>query len=147
MSSLTLTRTIDAPVARVFQAWSDPQFMRQWFFPGEMRCEATLDFRPGGAYELRMIAKDGEYVHHGHYREIVDQRHISFTWNSHVATDTLVSVTFESIGERTLLTLVHSHFQEPEQQRLHEQGWTGCLTNLDRFFQNAGRESGEEVKS
>jgi uncharacterized protein YndB with AHSA1/START domain len=30
---LVLTRLIDAPRAKVFQAWTDPELLKQWFAP------------------------------------------------------------------------------------------------------------------
>lgn len=46
--SYTLTRTLDAPVARVWQAWTTPEQYAQWAYcaPGSVE----MDVRPGGAW-------------------------------------------------------------------------------------------------
>ena len=35
MTDLTLRRVIDAPVQRVYAAWTDPELLRQWLAPGK----------------------------------------------------------------------------------------------------------------
>ena len=46
---IVLTRVIDAPPERVFQAWTDPKQITQWFSPEGFRNETLeIDIRPGG---------------------------------------------------------------------------------------------------
>ena len=39
---LELTRTIDAPRARVYEAWTTPQQLAQWFAPQPFQPISTL---------------------------------------------------------------------------------------------------------
>lgn len=136
MSDLTLTRIFDAPRDLVFKAWTDSAMMSRWFFPGDMVCHASCDFRVGGSYRLEIQDRDGnQYPHHGEYRDIVDQQRISFTWTSKSVQDSLVTLDFEDLDGQTRLTLVHQHLVEPAQRENHNQGWQSCLANLDRFLQ------------
>jgi uncharacterized protein YndB with AHSA1/START domain len=57
-----ITRVFDAPRELVFRAWTDPDHVAQWFGPAMVdipREGVTVDLRVGGAYELRMVQKDG----------------------------------------------------------------------------------------
>lgn len=57
---VTITRTFAAPRERVWEAWTDPEQVAQWWGPTDFtvpRCE--LDVRPGGAFRIDMEAPDG----------------------------------------------------------------------------------------
>ena len=60
---LTLTRTIRAPRAKVFDAFVNPDQLRRWFGPrGHAVAEATVDAKIGGRYRLVHAADGGEDV-------------------------------------------------------------------------------------
>ena len=41
-----VTRIFDAPVEQVWKAWSDPEYVMQWWGPtGFICCLAEMDFR------------------------------------------------------------------------------------------------------
>jgi uncharacterized protein YndB with AHSA1/START domain len=57
---LVLTRIIDAPRAKVFRAWTDPELLKQWFAPLPYTTPvAELDVRPGGANFIVMRDPQG----------------------------------------------------------------------------------------
>ena len=57
---LVLTRIIDAPRAKVFKAWTDPELLKQWFAPLPYTTPvAELDVRPGGANRIVMRDPQG----------------------------------------------------------------------------------------
>jgi uncharacterized protein YndB with AHSA1/START domain len=59
--TVQVVRTIDAPPAEVFRAWTDPEQIRRWWGPGEFTCpEAEVDLRPGGSYRLVMQPVAGD---------------------------------------------------------------------------------------
>lgn len=58
---LVLDRTFDAPVAKVWRCWTEPDLLMQWFCPLPWRVsEAVLDLRPGGRFSTRMRGPEGE---------------------------------------------------------------------------------------
>ena len=73
---LVLERVIDAPRARVYEAWTKPEQMSQWFAPKPFQLVIhTMDFRPGGRFSMAMRGPDGnEFPFTGVYREIVPPR-------------------------------------------------------------------------
>lgn len=78
---LVLTRVIDAPRARVFEAWTKPEQMAQWFAPKPFKLIIEkMDFRPGGRFSMAMRGPDGsDFPFTGTYREIVPPERLVWT--------------------------------------------------------------------
>jgi uncharacterized protein YndB with AHSA1/START domain len=74
-----ITRVFDAPRALLFNAWTDPRHLSQWWGPhGNSTCR--LDVRNGGTWRIVMRGPDGaEYPVKGVYREIVEPERIVMT--------------------------------------------------------------------
>src|SRR3546814_3991037 len=54
-SELTIARHIAAPPSAVWDAWSDPAKLAQWWIPAPIICRVDqLDLRPGGGFVTRM---------------------------------------------------------------------------------------------
>lgn len=107
---LTVTRLIHAPPDLVFQAWTDPGQMAQWWGPKRFTnpvCE--LDVRPEGAIRIDMCAPGGAvYPMAGVYREIVEPEQLAFTGAALDAQgaplcEVLVTANFLERGSATLL--------------------------------------------
>ena len=78
---LCLTRLIDAPPAKVFRAWTDPEILKRWFTPPPYETiHAEMDVRPGGSSLIVMRAPDGtEIPNPGIYLEVVENERLVFT--------------------------------------------------------------------
>ena len=62
---LTIARSINAPPALVWKAWSTPEHLAKWWIPAPIECKVIkLDLRPGGGFETRMREGDGEFQPH-----------------------------------------------------------------------------------
>ncbi|HEX4006516.1 MAG TPA: SRPBCC domain-containing protein [Acidobacteriaceae bacterium] len=70
---MVVTRVFDAPVALVWQAWTDPKYVMQWWGPkGFTSPVCKIDFRVGGKFLYCMRTPDGqEGWNAGEYLEIV----------------------------------------------------------------------------
>jgi len=132
--ALVLSRLFDAPVARVFEAWSTPANLAKWWGPHGFtvpRCE--LDFRTGGAYRITMRAPDGsEQIVHGRYQEISVNRRIVFSAVIEDAfrTEVNTTVTFTDDGGRTLVTVRQDTPALPEAAAGQMQGWSETLERI-----------------
>lgn len=78
---LTLHRIIDAPRAAVWQAWTHPDHLKQWWCPKPWQTiHAEIDLRPGGIFHTIMRGPDGtEHNNMGCYLEVIEGERIVFT--------------------------------------------------------------------
>lgn len=136
--TLVLKRTIAVPRARVFDAWTTPEVMRQWFCPNESFSVdiAEVDLRVGGTFRIGMRRPDNKvHVATGIYREIRKPEKLVFTWSwEHDPMDTLITLTFNDLGNTTELVLKHEALPDVPRRDDHEHGWNGCLNHLDGFL-------------
>jgi len=138
--SLQLTRTFAAPRDRVFRAWTDAREFAQWFHPTAhyKTVISRLDLRVGGKYAIEMHHKGGN-IHriNGAYEEVKPPEKLSFTWRlqqDETATESLVTVVFKDLGGSTEVSLTHKNLFNAESREKHNQGWIGCLTQLDAYL-------------
>ena len=80
---LVVTRVFDAPVEQVWKAWSDPEYVMQWWGPeGFTSPLAKMDFREGGTSLVCMRSPEGQdFYNIWTYREIVPMQRIEFIQN------------------------------------------------------------------
>ena len=78
---MVLTRTFDAPRERVFEAWTDPKQLAQWWGPiGFTNPVCEMDVRPGGRYRIVMRSpEDQDYPIDGEFLEIVKPSRLVMT--------------------------------------------------------------------
>jgi uncharacterized protein YndB with AHSA1/START domain len=146
LHEVTITRTFRAPRDLVWQAWTDPRLLAQWFGPkGYTNPVCDVDVRPGGRLEIHMQAPDGTvYPSVGTYLEVDPPRRLVFTSGafaledgSHALEDH-TTVTFEERHGATQITLYARVTRvEPEDHEAlsgMEQGWSETLDKLDAFL-------------
>jgi uncharacterized protein YndB with AHSA1/START domain len=139
---LVLTRIIDAPRAKVFRAWTDPELLKQWFAPLPYTTPvAELDVRPGGANFIVMRSPDGQDLpNRGVYLEVVENERLVVTdaytraWEPSEKPFMTVILTFEDVGGKTRYTARVRHWTVADRER-HEQmgfhqGWGQCTDQL-----------------
>lgn len=136
--SLTIKRRFNAPPAKVFAAWTDPEKMKLWMGPGEVKSvRAENDLRVGGRYYIGMLTPAGEaHDVSGVYREIVPNERLVFTWawKSTPERESLVTVAFKPDGDGTLMTLTHEQFFDTDARDRHQYGWNGALEKLEKYL-------------
>jgi uncharacterized protein YndB with AHSA1/START domain len=112
---LKITRIINAPRDLVFEVWTDPEHIRHWWGPsGFTNTISKMDFRNGGEWEFVMHGPDGtDYKNINIFDEIIRPESIKYT---HITGPKFkVHVTFESQGQKTLLTMT-LQFESIEQK-------------------------------
>jgi uncharacterized protein YndB with AHSA1/START domain len=140
---IVLTRVFAAPRGLVFEAWTRPEHVRQWYGCGEFTlavCE--IDLRVGGAYRYTMLSPDGaEHTMRGVYREIVPPGRLVYTeqYVSRGSTSNaaLVTVLFAEHGGLTTLTSTILHQSKEDRDGHLDSGMeTGAGAVLDRLAQH-----------
>src|SRR6476646_10782769 len=76
-----ITRIYDAPPGLLFEAWSDPEYLKHWYAPEGCKVEIyKLDFRKDGRFVHSIQISDGsECVCTGMYHEIVEPKKIVYS--------------------------------------------------------------------
>jgi uncharacterized protein YndB with AHSA1/START domain len=65
VKEVTFERTYDAPIAKVWQAWTDPEQLKKWWGPNDVTIdECEVDLKVGGRVYIVMQASEamGEYA-------------------------------------------------------------------------------------
>jgi uncharacterized protein YndB with AHSA1/START domain len=136
--SLTIKRRLKAPPAKVFAAWTDPEKVKRWMGPGEIKAlSAECDVRAGGRYHWVMRTPAGEeHDVSGVYREVVANEKLVFTWawKSTPERESLVTVLLKPDGDGTMLTLTHEQLFDEAIRDSHKNGWNGALDKMEKLF-------------
>ena len=133
---LRVSQVVEAAPARVWDAFSKPDQLAQWFAPGELRARIdAFDFRIGGRFDISMVEPSGSpHRAFGTILEIVPHRRLvlSWKWVDFPPDPGESRVTFELLEENggTNVVITHEKLSSPESVRLHTEGWEGCLHNL-----------------
>lgn len=143
-----VTRSFDAPARIVFEAWTKPGLLMQWWAPKSfgitlLSCEA--DVRPGGTYRLLfgVPGSDQPMPFVGRYLEV--HPHTRLVWTNEESDDGAVTtVTFEEKDGKTLLVL---HDLYPSKEALDEAiasgSTSGCAEQFDQLDELLfGRDGG-----
>ncbi|MGY4526245.1 SRPBCC family protein [Pseudomonas sp. UBA4617] len=135
---LSISRLIDAPPAKVFRAWTEPEWLTQWWGPHGMTTpECEMQLWPGGLFRTLMRAPDGsEYPNQGVFLEIAAPRRLVFT---------------DAFGpgwvpsNKAFMTVVVSFDEEQGKTRYSARAWhwsaTDCRTHEEMGFHQGWGES------
>jgi uncharacterized protein YndB with AHSA1/START domain len=137
--ALVIERIFDAPRSLVFEAWTKPEHLMNWFCPKGFTVPACeMDFRVGGAYRLCMRSSEGrDHWVHGVYREIVAGEQI--VWTGILESDgneTLSTITFADHHGKTKLTVHQTYSFQSDSTRGAPQGWAETLDRLSQYVAN-----------
>lgn len=108
---IVVERVFDAPRALVWEAWTNPRHLAQWWGPhGFTTTIEKMDFRVGGEWRHVMHGPDGaNYPNRSVFLDIVEQERIVFAHGGEREGGPGVSFTatwtFEAQGGKTRLTL------------------------------------------
>lgn len=139
---LILTRIIDAPPEKIFEAWTKPELMQQWFAPKPYTTTVVHnEVVPGGSCLIVMKSPEGQEIPcPSVYLEVVKNERIvstdAFTkaWEPAEKPFMTVILTFEDQGGKTKYTARCRHWtiadrEAHEKMGFHE-GWAICAEQL-----------------
>ena len=156
-TDLILERTLDAPIELVWEAYTNPEHIKQWFAPKPYQItECELDLHPGGIFRIRMVGPDGFDTGHGVpgcVLEVVDREKLTWTsalgpgYRPNLSGEGCESfpftavVTFADAGNgKTAYRAVALHKDVADREK-HEQmgfneGWGTVAGQLEEFAQS-----------
>lgn len=139
MADLTvkLTKTIHAPIEKVFDAWLDPATLTRFILPmpDMPQPEVENDAREGGNFSIIMQVGENRIPHTGSYLTINRPEKLVFSWQSPFSVDgSQVALLFKSIDDnKTQVELEHTKFADEGARSDHEGGWSNILDMLDEI--------------
>ncbi len=148
-NEFTITRVYDASVQQVWDAWTDPAQVAQWWGPrGFTLTTHSKDLRPGGTWHYTMHGPDGiDYPNRTHYLEVDRYRRLVY---DHGADDDRpplfrVTVTFAEVDGKTRMDMTMAcESPEAAQQTLAFVKKAGGNTTWDRLAEYLAKESARE---
>ena len=110
---LSVSRTINAPVALVWEVWTQPEHIANWWGPNGFTNTITrMDVQPGGEWHLVMHGPDGtDFKNKSIFKKVVLHKKIVF---QHFNPDFTTTVQFDEQGDKTHLTW-HMLFDSKEE--------------------------------
>jgi len=152
---LLVSRHIDAPRSLIWEAWTVPENLVQWWCPRPWTTELrAFELYPGGAFHAVMHGPDGGISDNpGVFLEIVPQERIVFTsmlvkgWRPASPWLALTGIfTMEDEGDGTRYTARALHKDDADRQQHEElgfyEGWNTCITQLSDFTRNLAARKG-----
>jgi uncharacterized protein YndB with AHSA1/START domain len=146
---IVINRLFSAPRDLVWRAWTEPEFVMQWWGPkGYTSPSCSIDLRAGGSYLFCMRSPEGkDFWSTGIYREITKPERIVCTdsfadekgrvvpatyygMSKDFPLEVLLTLTFEVHPGMTRLTLRHTGIPAGEMRDLTRAGWNESLDKL-----------------
>ena len=123
LQDFTFIRTLDAPRALVWKAWSEAAALAQWWGPKNAKIRViSLDFRPGGMFHYAMAFQPGREMYGRFiYREVVAPERLVFVNSFSDANCGITRAPFPELKGKWPLEVLHV-------MRLTELGGTTTLT-------------------
>ncbi len=152
-NEVIITKVISASIEKVWDAWTNPESMKQWLSPeGMTNPEVTNNFETGGKYRIVMEGRNMPNPSHnglmavgGKYLEIEKPHRLVFSWlweNAPAETHTTkIMLLFKEISsDKTELTLIHTDFADDNMRYEHNMGWNSTFNKLEQFLKGGEKK-------
>jgi uncharacterized protein YndB with AHSA1/START domain len=131
LAEIAITRVYDAPREEVWDAWTRPERLAQWWGKrGWRTASLEMDVRPGGSFRVVSVSDDGaEMASDWVYREVIAPERLVF---GAPGDDREAVVTFaELAGGRTEM-----HFRSTISRELRDRATAGLASAFDRLAEH-----------
>ena len=131
-TKITVETTVNAPVEKVWEFWSEPGHIKQWCSASEdwHVPSAENDLRTGGKFSTRMEAKDGSFGFDfgGVYDEVITNKLIDYTMSD--GRKVVVNFTSNRNETKVVETFDAENTNPVEMQQA---GWQAILNNFKKY--------------
>lgn len=135
----------NAPRARVWQAFTDPKLVAQWWGRGNKLVIERMEVERGGHWRYIEHSPDGPHGFEGRYREVTPPQRLvqTFEWDGMPGYVMIETVNFEDLGDgRTrVVTTMLAHTTEERDGMLNsgmEEGMNQSYAALDKLLAKRG---------
>jgi uncharacterized protein YndB with AHSA1/START domain/uncharacterized glyoxalase superfamily protein PhnB len=143
-AAVSLTHELEAPLARIWTAWTEPAAVSRWWGPhGFTITSFESDLRPGGVMRYEMQGPDGSvYPSSGTFEDVVPSQRIvtlaKITIGATVAFEARTAVTFEDRGAKTLVSVAQTFSKlTPQGEQAvagAPEGWAQQFERLEAYL-------------
>lgn len=134
-----ISRSFQATREDLYQAWTAPDRLKQWWHPlGRRLIDVENDVRPGGKVVYRF--EDGLEIT-GDYSEVQEGQHLVYTWNWNLPSEPvdnaqyLLRVDFKDDGDGSVLEVRQENFANHQAIKPHQEGWEHALDRLEDYLE------------
>jgi uncharacterized protein YndB with AHSA1/START domain len=136
-----IERIFDAPVDRVWQAFTDPTLVAQWWGRGNKLVIERMEVERGGHWRFVEHTSDGMDGFEGRYREVTPPERLvqTFEWDGMPGYVVVDSNVFEDLGDGRTKVVTTSLFHTTEErdgmlESGMEQGLNQSYAALDKLL-------------
>ncbi len=140
-TTVTIKKTFNAPIQLVWEAWTQPEHIAQWWCPKGIETKVVEhNFKVGGKWKYIMPMPDGnEFVAEGEYIEIVKFEKIISTADFRPMTeDVEIQALFTQNGNKTdfIFNIVHpTEAYKIQQEKMGIlNGWGSVFERLEKLL-------------
>lgn len=135
-STITVTTTVNAPVEKVWECWTEPAHITKWNSASDdwHTPHAENDLRDGGKFSSRMEAKDGSFGFDfgGVYDKVKTHELIAYTMGD----GRKVEITFAGDGNTTKVIETFDP-EATNSLEMQQGGWQAILDNFKKYTEAA----------
>ncbi len=136
--SVILSEHFNATPRQVWNAWTDPSLLLQWFGsdPNGKGVQASLDVHPGNRYQVTFSDSNGtEHTCYGQYAEVVPHKKLSFSWawKSEPGVESFVTIELTPENNHTVMRFEHARVGTASAHNYTE-GWRSTFVKLRRVL-------------
>ena len=129
---ITVETTVNAPVAKAWEFWSNPEHIPHWCFASDEwhAPHAENDLRIGGKFKTTMAAKDGSFGFdfEGEYTNVVQHQLVEYV----LGDSRKVSIQFTDLGNATKVVEIFD-MENTHSEEMQRDGWQAILNNFKKY--------------
>lgn len=140
--TLTIKKTFNAPRTLVWEAWTQPEHIANWWGPKGMKTKIEKhDFKVGGEWEYSMTMPDGKnFISEGVFSKIVVPEFIETTANFKPMTEgVILEAHFIEANDKTEFIFKGIHpteaYAKQQEKMGFFNGWGSVFSNLEVYVE------------
>ncbi len=132
--TVTITRVLNAPIALVWEAMTEPKHLVHWYHADENWTTpfAEMDMKKGGKFRIGFASPDGknDFVFSGIFTEVTPPKRMAYTMDD----DRPASVTLTEQGPKQTKLEVEFGLETTFSEDLQREGWTLIYVHLEQYL-------------